>query len=131
MRYTVQLIAIVVIAILILSQVQADDLTQRIADQPHWDIILFFIAQSIIIIGAIVAAYVRTQVAIAKLGIEVKNVYSMTQSLKNDHGGLADQVGHVALGLATLKGFVYATHPKGMTNIKEEVDAAVQDQEET
>ncbi len=69
---------------------------------------VFFIAQSVIIVGAILTAYIRTQVAIARLQIIVGNVEMTTTSLKGDHRHLAGQVGGISRGLSRLEGYVNA-----------------------
>lgn len=76
---------------------------------PVWEIILFFVAQSVIIIGAIVAAHIRMRVELAKLAIQVKIVQEMATSLKGDHGLLSSRVGGISRSLARLEGFVNAT----------------------
>ncbi len=83
------------------------------------EIVIFFVTQSIIIIGFIVGAYVRTQVAIERVRGEnnsnhvaamtrIDEVKENTRGLKSDHGSLAGQVGGIARGLARLEGHVYA-----------------------
>lgn len=58
---------------------------------------LFLIAQSVIIIGAIVTAYVRLSVAIAVL-------QHNTQDLKADHGQLSKKVDGISRAVARLEG---------------------------
>lgn len=90
----------------------------------HWDIVAFFIAQSIIIIGAIVTVHVKTQVSIEKVRGEnngnhteaitkIDAVETNTKALKEDHGNLSTQVGGISRSLAELQGFV-----KGLGNVE-------------
>ena len=94
----------------------------EVANGAHWDIVIFFVSQSIIIIGAIVAAYVRTQVAITRLSamqqahmISNEEAHEVlkeaTKSLKSDHGNLGREVSAVGRSLARLEGHVNAIHP--------------------
>lgn len=63
------------------------------------EITLFFIAQSLILVLAIVAAYVGTKVQIAKLEVKVS-------TLQTDHAGLAKKLDGVSRNLAELSGSV-------------------------
>lgn len=103
--------------------------TQVVTNDVHWDIVFFFVAQSLIIIGAIVAAYVRTQVAIERVRGEnnqnhiealtkIDGIEKNTEGLSRDHGNLAGQVRGISRGLARLEGHVNATRP--ITPIKDD-----------
>ena len=61
------------------------------------DMTMFFIAQSGILVMAIVAAYVATKVQIAKLEVHVAH-------LREDHKNLAVQMAGVSRNLAELSG---------------------------
>ena len=80
-------------------------------DEHTTNIVLFLIGQSVVIIGALIVAHVRTQVAIAKVTAEVKAVQGTTKELKNDHGNLSEQVGGISRSLARLEGHVNALSP--------------------
>lgn len=82
--------------------------TASITDAHILEIGIFLIAQLIVIISAIVAVHVKTQVALAKLDIELKGVSSKADALKRDHLHLAGQVGGISRGLARLEGHVGA-----------------------
>ena len=61
------------------------------------ELTIFFLGQSIIIVGAILTAYVAIRVQIAKLQVEVTH-------LKSDHGKLAKKLDGVSRHLAELTG---------------------------
>ena len=65
------------------------------------DMAMFLIAQSVIIIGAIVATYVRTSVSIAVL-------QSNTEDLKKDHSGLSAKVDGISRAVGRLEGKVHS-----------------------
>ena len=67
------------------------------------EIALFFVGQSIVIVGAIIVAFVRTQVALAKLEIRCSHIESNTEELKGDHSALRDQVGGISRHVAALE----------------------------
>lgn len=56
------------------------------------ELVAFFVGQSVVILGAIVTAYVKTQVALAELRVHMANVHETTQYLKEDHKGLLKKV---------------------------------------
>lgn len=56
------------------------------------ELVVFFIAQSVVILGAIVAAYVKIQIALAQLQMDVKHIHNTTDQLKADHEKLGDKV---------------------------------------
>ena len=56
---------------------------------------IFLIAQSLIIVGAILAAYVRTAVAVARVQIN-------TELLKEDHGDLSKKVDGISRAVSRL-----------------------------
>jgi len=58
---------------------------------------MFLIAQSVVIVGAILLAYIRTAVAIAVLK-------SDTKQLKADHGTLVGKVDGISRAVARLEG---------------------------
>ncbi len=76
------------------------------------NIVLFFLGQSVIIIGAILLAYVRTQVAIAHLQEGVAAVRANTVELKNDHSDLVQKVDGISIAVAKLQGHV--SGPNGL-----------------
>ena len=65
---------------------------------------LFLIAQSVIIIGAIVTTYVRTAVAIAELKIRAQQIELNTDALKADHTKLAGKVDGVSRAVSRMEG---------------------------
>lgn len=67
------------------------------------DVTMFFIAQSLIIIGAIVTGYVRTHVAIARLDEKTSAVREHTRGLKSDHKYLATKVDGISRHVARLE----------------------------
>lgn len=62
---------------------------------PDWW--MFLIAQSVIIVGAIVLAYIRTAVAIAVLKTD-------TKQLKGDHATLVSKVDGISRAVGRLEG---------------------------
>ena len=56
------------------------------------EIAIFFIGQSIILLTAMVTAYVKIQVAIATLQTDVGHIHTVTDGLKVDHTTLRDKV---------------------------------------
>lgn len=73
------------------------------------DTVLFFISQSVIIVGAILLAYIRTHVAIARLQEQTGTIRDNTRGLKEDHYVLAEKVDGISRAVAELKGRVNAT----------------------
>jgi len=61
------------------------------------DVVLFFLGQSLIIVGAILVSYIRIQVAIGRLQM-------VTTDLKKSHTRMSGQVGGISRGLARLEG---------------------------
>lgn len=68
------------------------------------EMVIFLIGQSIVIVGAIIAAYVRTRVSIAKLEVGLDNVQEHTKTLKSDHAELYRKVDGISRNLARLEG---------------------------
>ena len=56
------------------------------------DIMIFLVAQSFIIVGAIGTAYVRLRVSIAELQIQMTYVEGLVDDLKGDHRKLSGKV---------------------------------------
>ncbi len=56
----------------------------------------FIIAQSIIILGALIIAYVRIQVELAKLHVSVQYIHKCTGHLKDSHDKLRDKVNGIS-----------------------------------
>lgn len=73
------------------------------------NVILFLIGQSVVIVGSIVVAYVKTAVAIAELKIHTQATQIQTQGLSKDHGNLARQVNGISRSLARLEGAAHLT----------------------
>ena len=69
----------------------------------HLEIVLFFIVQSIIILGALITSYVKIQIAIAKLQTNVLHIHECTDQLKADHSRLRDKVNGISRSVAKLE----------------------------
>jgi len=79
-------------------------------DMPMPELVIFFLGQSVIILGAIVATYVKVRTSIAGLDVEVKNVRCNTVALRQDHKDLATKVDGVSRHVAKLDGRCMAVH---------------------
>jgi len=75
-----------------------------------FELVVFLIGQSVVIIGAIVTTFVRTQTSIARLEVEVTNVQDNTHGLRQDHKDLAVKVDGVSRHVAKLDGRCLAVH---------------------
>jgi hypothetical protein len=80
-------------------------------DFQHWDIVVFLLGQSAIILGALVATYVRIRVTMAELKKDVKAVHDTAVGLGCNHSKLSGQVSGISRGLARLEGHVNAVRP--------------------
>jgi len=74
------------------------------------DLVIFFLGQSVIILGAIVATYVKIKTSITTLDVEVKNVKCNTSGLRADHVKLSEKVDGVSRHVAKLDGRCLAVH---------------------
>ena len=59
---------------------------------PAAQIALYFIGQSVILLIAMVTAYVKLQIAIATLQNDVVHIYDRTDQQHDDHASLRDKV---------------------------------------
>ena len=84
-------------------------------------IAMFLIAQSLILIGVIVGAYVKIVVSVERIRADNNQNHAesltkfnhldvVTKSLKDDHGGLANKVDGISRAVAKLEGEVHALH---------------------
>jgi len=67
------------------------------------DLLIFFIAQSVIIIGAMLTAYVKIRIAIATLQTDVKHITRNTDQLKADHVTLSNKVSGISRHVAKIE----------------------------
>ena len=74
------------------------------------DLVIFFLGQSVVILGAIVATYVKIKTSITTLEVEVKNVKCNTHGLRSDHVKLSEKVDGVSRHVAKLDGRCLAVH---------------------
>lgn len=67
-------------------------------------LLLFLIAQSLIIIGVIVSAFIKTQTDLAALRVEVATVKEDIGQLKTDHGNFGNKLDGISRHVAYLEG---------------------------
>lgn len=77
-------------------------------------ILLFLLAQSLIIIGSILTAYVKTKVDIAELRLLTEQTLMRVQGLKIDHEALGKKVDGISRNVGILEGMERARQPRGV-----------------
>ncbi len=70
---------------------------------PLMELVIFLVAQSVVIVGAIVTVHVRTQVAIAALNVHVEHVQETTAELKEDQKDLTHKVDGISRHVAKIE----------------------------
>lgn len=73
------------------------------------DIVFFFVAQSLIIVMALVGAYVGLRVQIAKLEINDEHFMHEVTDLKQGHSKINDKVDGISRSVAKLHGALSRT----------------------
>lgn len=66
--------------------------------------VLFLIGQSIVIIGSVLLAYLRTQVLVAEVKAQLVALHAVVATLKADHGGLQETVAGISRHVAMIEG---------------------------
>ena len=65
---------------------------------------MWLIAETILVVGAVVVSHVRTQVRLAKLELQCEHINDNTEGLKDDHDRLAAKVDGISRHVAMLEG---------------------------
>ena len=68
------------------------------------EIAIFFLGQSVILLGAILTAYIKTKIDIAEMRVHLLHVKHKADSLSQDHKTLSEQVQGISRNLAALTG---------------------------
>lgn len=72
------------------------------------DIIFFLVAQSVVIVGAVLVSYINTKIAIAKLQVESEHVAITMDSFHKSHENLAGKVDGISRQVSRMEG---SNHP--------------------
>jgi len=73
-------------------------------DHMIMEIAVFFVAQSVIIIGAMLTAYIKLRVALAKCEIGVQHVEATTTRIEANHKDLSEKVDGISHHVSAIEG---------------------------